>query len=95
MLRDRDSPVRRILFCGIGIVCLCVVMYMLGSTMTLWTLEFAFDQTDSPLLEGVSLPTILPDLNPAMPVTTAAEQSPPAKLQLHEHGLLRPPNTTA
>jgi hypothetical protein len=95
MLRKRGSRVRRIMFYGIGVVCLCIVMYMLGSSMTLWTLEFPFDQTESPLLEGFSLPTILFDFNPAMLVTSTAEQSLSAKRHLDEHSLLRPPNTSA
>ena len=93
MLLERESLVPRMMLYGIGVICLCIVMYMLGSTMTLWTLEFPFDQTDSPLLEGVSLPTTVSDLTPAMPVASAPEPVASVTSQLNEHGLLRPPNT--
>jgi hypothetical protein len=95
MLRERLSGFRRIMCYGIGLVCLCLVMYVLGNTMTLWTMEFPLDQTDSPLLEGLSLPTILSDLIPRPSVTPAGENSLTALKQLSEHGLLRPPITTA
>ncbi len=95
MLLERGSGLRRIMCYGIGLVCLCLVMYMLGSTMTLWTVEFPLDQTDSLLLEGFSLPTTLSDLIPTPSITSTGENSPPALRQLSEHGLLRPPITTA
>ena len=59
MLLERGPCLPRLIFYGIGVICLCVMMYMLGSTMTLWTLQFALDQTDNPVLEGFSLPTAL------------------------------------
>ena len=40
MLCERLA-VPRFVFYGIGLICLCVVMYMLGTTMTLWTMQFA------------------------------------------------------
>jgi hypothetical protein len=95
MLPERELQVRRILLCSIGVMCLCVAMYMLGSTMTLWTMEFVLDQTDSQVLEGFSLPTPFSDLIPAMPVTAVLEKSEYLKKHLNEHALLRPPNTTA
>lgn len=95
MLSGRAKAVSLILCCGIGIICLCVVMYMLGSTMTLWTLQFAFDQTDNPVLEGFSLPTIVADLVPAMLVASSRERSTATKGALNEHSLFRPPNLSA
>ena len=95
MLSGRAKAVSLVLCYGIGVICLCVVMYMLGSTMTLWTLQFAFDEADNPMLEGFSLPTIVGDFVPAMLVASRREQSPPAKGTLNEHSLLRPPNPTA
>jgi hypothetical protein len=95
MLSGRAKAVSLILFYGISVLCLCVVMYMLGSTMTLWTLQFAFDETDNPVLEGFSLPTIVGDFVPAMLVASSREQSTRAKGSLNEHSLLRPPNPTA
>jgi hypothetical protein len=95
MLLDRGSSLQRLILYGIGLICLCVVMYMLGSTMTLWTMQFALDQTDSVVLEGYSLPTTVSDVIPAMLVRPSSETSPDAKSEVNEDGLLRPPNTTA
>jgi hypothetical protein len=79
----------------VGIICLCVMMYMLGSAMTLWTLQFALDQTDNPVLEGFSLPTSLSDATPAMPVTPSRDIPTGVKKEINEHSLLRPPNLSA
>jgi hypothetical protein len=95
MLLEGAPRVSRILCYGIGLVCLCVVMYMLGSTMTLWTMEFALDQTDSPLLEGFSLPTIFSGVIPAVPVRLGRESSAVPLRQLSGNALLRPPITTS
>jgi hypothetical protein len=95
MLLERGSRLRRLLYYGVGLICLCVVMFMLGSTMTLWTMQFALDQTDNPVLEGFSVPTAFSVATPAMPVTASSEPSGGAKRDVNEHGLLRPPNTTA
>jgi len=84
-----------LLLCGIGFICLCVMMCMLGSTMSLWTMEFALDQADNMVLEGFSLPTTLPDMKPAMPVSSLPDTSSTIKTDVNERSLLRPPNTTA
>ena len=95
MLLERRSRFGRIVYYGIGLVCLCLVMYVLGSTVTLWGLEFPLDQTDSPLLEGFSLPTTLSDPVLLPSASSAGEHSTTALRPLSEHGLLRPPITTA
>jgi hypothetical protein len=95
MLLERAPCIRRPLCYGIALICLGVVMFMLGSTMTLWTMQFAFDQTDNSVLEGFSLPTALSNIVPAMPVTPSRETPPSVKRDVNEHGLLRPPNTIA
>ena len=95
MLLVRGSNVPPLIRYSIGIVCLCVVMYMLGSMMTLWTMEFGVDQTDSPLLEGFSVPTTSVNLKPAMPVSSIGEIPSRLKTRLSEHHLLRPPNPAA
>jgi hypothetical protein len=95
MLLERRPWLRRLAFYSIGLVCLCVMMYMLGSAMTLWTLQFALDKTDNPVLEGFSLPTSLPDATPAMPVTPSRDTRPGLKKEINEHNLLRPPNAPA
>jgi len=94
MLLERRPCLQRLVLYGIGLICLCVVMYMLGSTMTLWTMQFALDQTDTVVLEGFSLPTTVSDVIPAMLVRLSSEPSPGAKREVNEDGLLRPPNTT-
>jgi hypothetical protein len=68
-------------------------MYMLGSPMTLWTMQFALDQTDTVILEGFSLPTTVSDAIPAMVGSPSIEASPGTKREVNEDGLLRPPNT--
>lgn len=95
MLLEQGSRLRRLLYYSIGLICLCVIMFMLGSTMTLWTMQFALDQTDNSILEGFSVPTAFFVATPAMPVTPSRETSARAKRDFNEHGLLRPPNTTA
>jgi hypothetical protein len=93
MLVERGARVPRLVFYGIGLICLCVVMFMLGSTMTMWTMQFALDQTDNALLEGFSLPTIISNIIPTMPVTPARETSSGVKRDVNEQSLLRPPIT--
>lgn len=95
MLRERGRLLPRLIFYGIGLICLCVVMYMLGSTMTLWTMHFVQDQTDNVVLEGLSLPSTVSNVIPAMPVTASRETWPSHRKDVTEHNLLRPPNTTA
>ena len=95
MLLERGPCLPRLIFYGIGVICLCVMMYMLGSTMTLWTLQFALDQTDNPVLEGFSLPTALSDATPSMPVTPSRDTPTGVRRDVNEHLLLRPPNMTA
>ena len=94
MLCER-VPLPPLVFYGIGLICLCVVMYMLGTTMTLWSMQFALEQTDNVVLEGFSLPTTVSDVIPAMPVSSFRDTPPDARTDVNEHGLLRPPNPTA
>jgi hypothetical protein len=70
-------------------------MFMLGSTMTLWTMQFALDQTDDPVLEGYSVPAAVSNLTPALSVAPARDTQTRSKREINEHGLLRPPNTPA
>lgn len=93
MLPKRGSNVHSVILYGIGVVCLCVVMYMLGSTMTLWTMEFELDPMDGPPLEGFSLPTTFPDPRPAMPAASTRDNPAHPKMRLNEQGLFRPPIT--
>ncbi|HKY71278.1 MAG TPA: hypothetical protein VJL88_05115 [Nitrospira sp.] len=95
MLLERGRHLPRLLLYGIGVICLCVMMYMLGTTMSLWTMQFALDQADNMVLEGFSLPTTLPDMNPAMPVSSSPDTSSPVKRDVNDRSLLRPPNRIA
>jgi len=95
MLGERGASLPRFLLCGICLVCLCVIMFMLGSTMTLWTMQFALDHTDNPVLEGFSLPAWVSDVTPAMPAALCREPSSGVKTDVNEHSLLRPPNPIA
>ena len=92
MLLERGPSFQRLVLYAIGLICLCVVMYVLGSPMTLWTMQFALDQTDTVVLEGFSLPTTVSDAIPAMVGSPSNETSPGAKREGNEDGLLRPPN---
>jgi hypothetical protein len=93
MRLERGPSYQRLVLYAIGLICFCVVMYMLGSPMTLWTMQFALDQTDTIVLEGFSLPTTVSDAIPAMVGSPSIETSPGTKREVNEDGLLRPPNT--
>lgn len=45
-------------FLMIGLLCFCVIMYMLGTTITLWNVEDPTDFFTASVLEGFSLPSI-------------------------------------
>ena len=92
MLGEQGALLPRLLFCGICLICLCVMMFMLGSTMTLWTMQFALEHTDNPVLEGFSLPAVLSDLTPAMPATPCPETPSGGTADVNDRCLLRPPN---
>lgn len=95
MLLERGPCLSRLILYCVGLICLCVMMFMLGTTMTLWTLQFALDQTDNSVLEGFALPTALSDGAPAMPMTPSRDTPTGLKKEIDEHSLLRPPNMTA
>jgi hypothetical protein len=95
MLLERALHLPRLLLYGVGLICLCVMMSMLGSTMSLWTMHFALDQADNLVLEGFSLPTTPPDIKPAMPVSSSLDTSSRVKRDVDDRGLLRPPNVIA
>jgi len=95
MLGERGAFPPRLVLCGICLICLCVIMFMLGSTMTLWTMQFALDHADNPMLEGFSLPALVSDVTPAMRATLFRELPTGVKTDLSEHNLLRPPNPIA
>ena len=92
MLLEQGPRLPTLIVYGIGLICLCIVMYMLGIPMTLWTLHFPLDQTDSSVLEGFSLPTALSDHTPQLPITSTPDTPTGVKRAVIERLLLRPPN---
>ncbi len=76
----------------IGLICVCVVMQMLGTTMTLWDLTYQLDPVNATLLEGYSLPASLISFQPDTIVWSTADASHRLHPILREQSLLRPPN---
>ena len=92
MRRERGTGLSRLLLYGVGLLCLCVMIFVLGSTLTFWTMQFAFDDAGNPVLEGSSLPTVVSNIVPAMPARASGEPSAGPATDVDKHGLLRPPN---
>jgi hypothetical protein len=95
MLLSRSANVHILILWGIVFICFCVMMYALGSPMTLWSLELQLDPVNAPLLEGFSLPSHVVDLQPTMSGSVLSEPVPDLRHLLDEHVLLRPPNSLA
>jgi hypothetical protein len=53
---SRPAHVQLISILVYGLLCLAVVMQMLGTPTSLWTLDFDADLLEASLLEGFSLP---------------------------------------
>ena len=70
-----SSNVQPMILYGMGVICLCVLMYALGTTMTLWNLEFQLDPVNGPLLEGFSIPATVSNPQPSPPTPLFAESS--------------------
>ena len=45
-------------FLVIGLLCFCVIMFMLGATITFWSFEDPTDSFTASVLEGFSLPSV-------------------------------------
>ena len=95
MLLDRCSPNHTGMAWTVVILCFCVLMQMLGSTMTLWNFELQLDPVNAPLLEGLSLPTELANAASSIVIAILAISSERLQYLLPSHGLLRPPNSVA
>ena len=93
MLLERYSTSRAGTVWTVLILCLCILMQMLGTTMTLWDLEFQLDPVNAPLLEGYSLPTVLADASLLLNIAVLAISSETLQKLLRSHGLFRPPNS--
>lgn len=80
----------RVLLCGL--LCCAVLMHMLGTPATLWSLDFDSDATSTSVLEGLSLPpdpvTLIPTRS-SRPHVVSLFHRPPI---LFEHILFRPPD---
>jgi hypothetical protein len=77
---------------AIGVVCLCVVMQMLGTTMTMWDFQYPLDPVNAPLLEGFSLPTAFVGFQPVTVVWSTVVTAPALHPVLCEQTLFRHPN---
>lgn len=75
-----------------GFLCLCVLMQVLGTTLTLWACEFESDLSKSLLFEGFSLPVSYLDLHPPVNIGLAVERHPKFCQTGDDRTLLRPPN---
>ncbi|HMU55245.1 MAG TPA: hypothetical protein PKA61_09565 [Nitrospira sp.] len=88
----RKSRRRLLAVLAFGFVCLCVLMQVLGSALTLWDCEFEPDRANSLLSEGFSLPVSHLELYPPVIVGLAVERLPKFRQTGDDHMLLRPPN---
>ncbi|BFU96665.1 MAG: protein of unknown function [Nitrospira sp.] len=75
-----------------GFLCLCVLMQVLGTTLTLWACEFESDLSKSLLFEGFSLPVSHLELHPPAIIGLAVERLPKFRRTGDDRTLLRPPN---
>ena len=74
-----------------GLLCLAIVMQMLGTPTSLWTLDFDADLVEASLLEGFSLLPSHMALSPILVTQEYIESSTPFLSVLLEHTLFRPP----
>ena len=69
----------------IGLLCLCVTMFMLGTTITLWNCQEPADSFTASVLEGFSLPSV----DMAFPVSLHSSFYSPSPPLTHEILLAR------
>ena len=77
------------------VLCLCVFMQMLGTSMTLWNFALDSDQATAPLYGGYSLPTYLFDLERFVGTEFRGPSGGTPWRFLHICSLFRPPNSPA
>lgn len=92
MLLKRSSVASPLTACAILVFCVCVFMQMLGTTMTLWDLDYDLDPVHAALLEGLSLPASFFGVPPPVLVESVSDSSPPWQHIVAEQLLFRPPN---
>ena len=88
----RRSQRRLLTVVAFGFLCLCILMQVLGTTLTLWACEFESDPSNSLLFEGFSLPVSHLELYPPAIIGLAVEHLPKVCQAGNDHTLLRPPN---
>jgi hypothetical protein len=86
---------RPLLVCAIGVICLCIVMYVLGTTMSLWDLSIQLNPINAPLLEGFSLPAASVSILPVTVAWSMADFLSRLHPILREQVPFRPPNRLA
>ena len=91
MLLEWHSTSRSGIAWTILVLCICVVMQMLGTTMTLWNFDLQLDPVNAPLLEGFSLPAIVPDTEPSANAVLVAPSSERPPHLVSTHALFHPP----
>jgi hypothetical protein len=87
-----SAHVRLISILVYGLLCLAVVMQMLGTPTSLWTLDFETDLVEASLLEGFSLPPSLVVLSPVLTAQRHLESTVRTHCLLLDVTLLRPPS---
>ena len=88
----RGSQRRLLTVVAFGFLCLCILMQVLGTTLTLWACEFESDPSNSLLFEGFSLPVSHLELYPPSIIGLAVERLPKGRQAGNDRTLLRPPN---
>jgi len=82
-------------FLLMGLLCVCVTMYALGTTITLWNLQESTDPFTGPVLEGFSLPSMSMALAVSLQTSFAFTPLPAKHGILLEHTLFHPPDSRA
>lgn len=91
MAPSRSTHVRLIPTLLYGLLCFVIVMQMLGTPTSLWTLDFQADIIGASLLEGISLPPHHEIPSPAPTTHQHIESSIRVHSILLEETLFRPP----
>ena len=92
MLLKRSSVDRPLTACAVLVVCICILMQMLGTTMTLWDLAIDLDSVNAALLEGFSLPASSLGVPPPAVIDFLGDLAMQWRPSVSGQTLLRPPN---
>ena len=91
MAPTRSAHIRLVSRLIYDLLCVAVVMQMLGTPTSLWTLDFETDIVEASLLEGLSLPPSQVTLSPVLTKHHYLESSFRIQSVLLEEILFRPP----